>query len=107
MGPAFHLQATPGGPNGRRISYSLYLIHIPVFEVFWTMTAHTSSLAAGLPDAGWLAPHAVLVSVLLAHLLFRYVEEPARAWLRQRDLARWAASHRVSMLSGPATSRHG
>ncbi len=85
-GPA-RLLSAPWALHGGRISYSLYLVHIPVFEVFWTATTTLGPVAAGTPNAAFLAPQVLFISLLLAHLLFRYVEEPARGWLRRHDPA--------------------
>lgn len=98
------LLSAPWPVHGGRISYSLYLVHLPVFEMFWAGAARAGSLAPGLPGATWLAPHAVLLAVLLAHLLFRYVEEPARRWLRRLDPVR-RRGRRVSTLTGAATTQ--
>lgn len=82
--------------HGGRISYSLYLLHIPVFEVFWTAMLHVPSIAPGTRNAAFLAPQVLLGTVLGAHLLFRHVEEPARGWLRRHDPTRCRArGHRV------------
>ncbi|SFL85993.1 acyltransferase family protein [Geodermatophilus ruber] len=76
--------------HGGRISYSLYLIHIPVFEIFWTYMGWTPAIAPGSGLAGFLIPHVLLLTVLLAHLSYRYLEEPARLALRSRGPGRWA-----------------
>jgi peptidoglycan/LPS O-acetylase OafA/YrhL len=80
-GPAMVL-STPAMNYGGRLSYALYLVHIPLFEVYW----------AALRRFSWLAPHTVLahvvgVLVLLASvgaaaLAYHLVEEPSRRRLR-------------------------
>ncbi|MGH8923021.1 MAG: acyltransferase family protein [Actinomycetes bacterium] len=80
-GPAMVL-SMPWAVHGGRLSYSLYLVHIPMFEVFWLAQRRFT----------WLGPHTVfahvvavivLVStVLVAALLYRMVEEPAQHRLR-------------------------
>lgn len=87
------LLATAPLVHGGRISFSLYLVHIPVFEVFWTCMQWRPALHPwGLPWAV-LLPLVFCLPFLLAHLLYRWVEEPARrtmrAWLpaRRRPLA--------------------
>ncbi|MFC5996217.1 acyltransferase family protein [Pseudonocardia hispaniensis] len=63
---------------GGRISYSLYLVHIPIFEVYWLAMAylpelHQPTLTAHLVGAGVL-----LATVPVAQLLYRMVENPCR-----------------------------
>ena len=77
-GPAMWL-ARPGMVYGGRISYSLYLVHIPMFEVFWLAQEHFPLLFGRSTSLG----HAVGLSVLLATvpaaaLVHGLVEEPAR-----------------------------
>ncbi|MCL7713618.1 acyltransferase family protein [Stenotrophomonas mori] len=75
-----------------RMSYSLYLWHWPVFVLFrWTL---------GLDSAGTGAA-AVLCTVLLSWLSWRWVEQPLRfgACWRARD-ARWVACGLAIMLLG-------
>lgn len=69
--------------HGGRISFSIYLVHVPVFEIFWTEMALRPSLAPGTALATFLIPQVLLLVVLLGHLFYRYVEEPARVWLRR------------------------
>ncbi|MCE3550372.1 acyltransferase family protein [Pseudonocardia sp. RS11V-5] len=79
----------PAMVHGGRISYALYLIHIPMFEVFWLALRRYG----GFGGSSLLAPDGVLAHVLAvvvllatvpaAHLLFRYVEEPARAAMKE------------------------
>jgi peptidoglycan/LPS O-acetylase OafA/YrhL len=70
---------------GGRLSFALYLVHVPVFEVFWTLMGWYPRLAPGSTIAGFLTPHVLLSTLPLAYLLYRFVEEPARR--RLRDLA--------------------
>jgi peptidoglycan/LPS O-acetylase OafA/YrhL len=76
--------------HGGRISYSLYLVHVPIFEIFWTYMGWSPRIAAGSALGTFLIPHVVLFAVLVAHLTYRYVEEPARLWLRGRGPGRWS-----------------
>ena len=76
--------------HGGRISYSLYLVHVPVFEIFWTGMLYQSRLEPGSALAAILTPQVLLVALVLAHLAYRYVEEPSRQWLRGRGPGRWA-----------------
>jgi len=87
-GPAMWL-ARPCAVRGGRLSYSLYLVHIPMFEVFWTAQAH---FPLHLGRSTVLA-HAVGAAVLagtvpVAALVHRVVEEPARLRLGRLALGR-------------------
>jgi peptidoglycan/LPS O-acetylase OafA/YrhL len=77
-GPAMWL-ARPSTVRGGQLSYSLYLVHIPMFEVFWVAQEHFPAQLGRSTTTG----HAVGLTVLLATvpvaaLLHRLVEEPAR-----------------------------
>ena len=76
---------TPVMVLGGRLSFALYLVHVPVFEVFWTLMGWYPRLAPGSALAGLLTPHVLLLTVPLAYVLYRFVEEPARR--RLRDVA--------------------
>ncbi|HTK61262.1 MAG TPA: acyltransferase [Pseudonocardia sp.] len=81
-GPA-RLLSTNWAVHGGRISYSLYLVHIPVFEVIWTLMIRYRFIGPDTPGGVALA-FAGLVSVFVAaHLLWRFVEEPARQRMRR------------------------
>jgi peptidoglycan/LPS O-acetylase OafA/YrhL len=86
-GPA-RLLAREAFVHGGRISYSLYLIHVPVFEIFWTFMGWYPAIGPGTALGSILIPHVLLLVLLLAHLSYRYLEEPARLWLRARDPGR-------------------
>jgi peptidoglycan/LPS O-acetylase OafA/YrhL len=91
-GPAMWL-ARPLAVRGGRISYSLYLVHIPMFEVFWLAQEHFPLLLG----RSTVAAHALGLAVLLgtvpvAALVHGLVEEPARVWLGRFGLARRTAS---------------
>ena len=67
---------------GGRLSYGLYLVHIPLFEVYWL----------AMRRFAWLAPHTALAHVVggfvllatlgAAALTYHLVEEPSRRRLR-------------------------
>ncbi len=79
-GPAA-LLARPALVQGGRVSYALYLVHIPVFELFWLAQAYVPALRGGV--VGHAAGAAVVVLTYpLAAAAFRWVEEPARRRLR-------------------------
>jgi peptidoglycan/LPS O-acetylase OafA/YrhL len=87
-GPAMWL-ARPWAVFGGRISYSLYLVHIPMFEVFWLAQEHFPQLLGRSTPTG----HAVGLAVLLltlpaAALLHGLVEEPARLRLARLSPSR-------------------
>jgi peptidoglycan/LPS O-acetylase OafA/YrhL len=73
---------------GGRLSYALYLVHIPLFEMYWL----------ALRRFQWLAPHTVLAHVVgvlvvmatvaVAALAYHLVEEPSRRRLRALGPAR-------------------
>lgn len=82
--------------HGGRISYSLYLVHVPVFEIFWTHMGWNERIGPGSALGSFVVPHLLLLVVLLAHLSYRYVEEPARLWLRSRGPGRWSRRDRIA-----------
>jgi peptidoglycan/LPS O-acetylase OafA/YrhL len=69
--------------HGGRISYSLYLVHVPTFEVFWTAQERLGILQHDNLLSTVLTPLVFVAVFVLAHLLYRYVEEPARRALRR------------------------
>jgi len=79
-GPA-RLLSTRAAVSGGRLSYGLYLVHIPLLEVYWLALRRFDALAH--PTVALLVGAAVLAaSVPVAALLYRLVEEPARRALR-------------------------
>ena len=84
-GPAMVL-AHPMAVSSGRISFSLYLVHVPIFEVFWTALRHFP--VTGRP-ACFAALTVLLSTVLVAGIAYHLVEEPARR--RMRRIARPAA----------------
>ncbi|MFR9803222.1 acyltransferase family protein [Pseudonocardia sp. RS010] len=92
-GPACWL-ARPAMVHGGRISYALYLIHIPMFEVYWLGLRRYGGFGGStlLAADGALA-HVLGLAVLgatvpAAHLLYRWVEEPARTAMKELP-AQW------------------
>ena len=80
-GPATWL-AHPLAVRGGRISYALYLVHIPMFEVFWVAQGHHPLLLGPSTAAGHAAGLAVLLATVpVAALVHGLVEEPARVRL--------------------------
>jgi peptidoglycan/LPS O-acetylase OafA/YrhL len=87
-GPAT-LLARPLMVSGGRISFSLYLVHIPIFEMFWTALRHFP--VTGRP-ACFVALIVLLSTVVVAGIAYHLVEEPARRRMRRialpaRDVA--------------------
>jgi peptidoglycan/LPS O-acetylase OafA/YrhL len=88
-GPAM-LLAGRWAVRGGRISYALYLVHIPMFEVLWLAQEHLPNRLHQASLTGHAVGLAVLVGTLpVAALLHRAVEEPAR-----RRLARLVPARR-------------
>ncbi|MEQ3551189.1 acyltransferase family protein [Pseudonocardia nematodicida] len=80
-GPVHHLLTRPSVVHGGRISYALYLVHIPMFEIFWLLSDSGVLPAGG--ETGHLIALTVFVGTLpVAHLLYTLVEQPARRWMR-------------------------
>jgi peptidoglycan/LPS O-acetylase OafA/YrhL len=103
-GPSRVLSTRPA-VHGGRISYSLYLIHVPVFEILWTAMAHFPGIGPGTTWYRVVVPAAFLAALLAAHLSYTLLEEPARMALRARGPGRWArgrrAAARVVTAEGP------
>jgi peptidoglycan/LPS O-acetylase OafA/YrhL len=77
-GPATWL-ARPVMVYGGRISYSLYLVHIPMFEVFWLAQEHYPQALGRSTGLAHVVGLAVLVATVpVAALVHGLVEEPAR-----------------------------
>ncbi len=80
-GPAMWL-ARGWAVRGGRVSYSLYLVHIPMFEVFWLAQEHFPATLGRTTLAGHVAGLAVLLATVpVAALVHGLVEEPARVRL--------------------------
>ncbi|GAA1830682.1 hypothetical protein GCM10009772_05530 [Pseudonocardia alni subsp. carboxydivorans] len=82
-GPVHHLLTRGPMVHGGRISYALYLVHIPMFEIFWFLS--DSGVLPRGGETGHLIALTVFVGTLpVAHLLYSLVERPARRWMRGR-----------------------
>jgi len=81
QGPA-RLLSKPLMVTGGRISFALYLVHLCLFEVFWTAMDVVPRLRYDSAAAALAMPVVLVASFPCAYLLWRYVEEPARRWLR-------------------------
>lgn len=93
-GPVARALGTPRLRHGGRISYALYLVHFPLIEMALVVMTRIPALAPDTAAAALLVPHLVVASLVLAHLAYRYVEEPGQAWMRDRDPSRRRGSAR-------------
>lgn len=100
-GPA-RLLSTNWAVHGGRISYSLYLVHIPVFEVAWTVMWRYPVIGPDTPGGVAVAFAALVAAFVAAHLLWKLVEEPARVRLR-RVVDRPNGADRPKTTERPAT----
>lgn len=66
------------------ISYSLYLVHVPIQMVFLTVVDFIAPGYRGFAGSYWLLPAHLALSCLLATLVYRWFELPAGRFLRQR-----------------------
>ncbi|MDD7966395.1 acyltransferase family protein [Actinomycetospora lemnae] len=93
-GPVARALGTRPLRHGGRISYALYLVHFLLIEMALVAMTRIPALAPDTAAAALLVPHLVVVSVALAHLAYRFVEEPAQVWMRDRDPSRRRVSAR-------------
>jgi len=82
-GVVARLLSTRWAVHGGRISYSLYLVHVPLFELFWAAMERIEAFRADAPLATALTPVVFLAAFALAHVLYTLVEQPARRALRR------------------------
>ncbi len=80
-GPARWL-SKPWMVLGGRLSFALYLVHLCIFEVFWTAMDVVPQFHADSPWVALVLPAVFVLPFPCAYLLWRYVEEPARLWIR-------------------------
>jgi peptidoglycan/LPS O-acetylase OafA/YrhL len=73
----------PAMVYGGRISFSLYLVHVPLFETWTLLSGHVSWLGGRTALGSLLSSHLLPVAIVAAHFLYRYVEEPGRQWMRR------------------------
>ena len=67
---------------GGQISFSLYMIHEPVHTIWnWAVAQYTIVMPKSV--AKIVVVGLIAVAVLAAIALFRWVEEPARRWMRR------------------------
>ncbi|WP_181783222.1 acyltransferase family protein [Pseudonocardia pini] len=82
-GGAARWLSTPAMVLGGRISYALYLIHIPMFEVYWLAMAYLPELVGSTVLAHLAGLSMLVATVPAAWLLYRWVEEPARVAMKK------------------------
>lgn len=70
---------------GGRISFALYLVHICLFEVFWTLMDVVPALGPASRWSALASPVVLAATIPVSYLLWRFVEEPARRALRGRE----------------------
>lgn len=102
-GPAQFLSAD-WAVHGGRISYSLYLVHVPILEIFWTCMGWYPSIAPGTGLGTFLIPQLFLLILVVAHLMYRFVEEPARLRLRRHDPGKWGTRNQHEAVVNAAGS---
>jgi peptidoglycan/LPS O-acetylase OafA/YrhL len=83
-----------------RISYSAYIVHALVLAIYARLVIHRFAA-----DSGALIEFAIVLGFLAivigcAHLLYEYVEEPGRRWLRDLLVDRPAATRVLVMQRG-------
>ena len=66
-------------------SYALYMIHMPVDLVWFQALGRFLSAEQLQVWAAALVIAAILLSILVAGLMYTLIEKPARGWLRARD----------------------
>jgi peptidoglycan/LPS O-acetylase OafA/YrhL len=80
-GPAM-LLSRPALVYGGHLSYALYLVHIPMLEVYWLALRRFAVLGPDTVLAPAVGVVVVLLTVPVAALGYRLVEEPARRRMR-------------------------
>ena len=99
---------------GGQISFSLYMIHEPVHTV-WNWIAQEYRLALPMWGMKIVVAGLIAAALTLSAVLFRFVEEPARRWMRRmvdyRDVkggsARPPAGGRLQAVEGRVTESSG
>jgi peptidoglycan/LPS O-acetylase OafA/YrhL len=99
-GPA-RVLSHPWAVYGGRISYALYLVHIPMFELFWLAQAYLPELAAHTALGHVVGTGVVLGAGVVAAATYRWVEEPARRHMRHLVAPRVAGPSEPKPLPAP------
>jgi peptidoglycan/LPS O-acetylase OafA/YrhL len=103
-GPAM-LLSTPAFGYGGRLSYGLYLVHIPIFEVYWLALERYPVLAPHTALAHVVGLQVLLLTVGVAALMYRFVEEPSRRSLRALTPAVERLPVRIALAAGILRAR--
>jgi peptidoglycan/LPS O-acetylase OafA/YrhL len=101
-GPAMVLSAQ-WAVYGGRISYCLYLVHIPIFELYWVALQKFSWLGPDTPLAHVIGALVLMSTLTVAALAYRVVEEPARRRMRRMVSA---GGPSTPMVTPPVPARH-
>lgn len=64
-------------------SFSLYLVHAPLLQVVWLMLVHPLHLHSSGEQALLEMLAGSLLSLLIADLFFRFIEQPSHEWSRR------------------------
>jgi peptidoglycan/LPS O-acetylase OafA/YrhL len=67
---------------GGGVSFALYLVHVPLIKLFRDVHAHTDLVPLSYEHRTYGELGVALLSLVIAYLLFRHVEEPARRRMR-------------------------
>ena len=103
-GPAM-LLSTPALVHGGRLSYALYLVHIPLFEVYWLALERFPVLAPNTALAHVVGIQVLFAAVGVSALVYRMVEEPSRRGLRRLSPAVERLGVRVAIALGILRAR--
>jgi peptidoglycan/LPS O-acetylase OafA/YrhL len=68
---------------GGKISFAMYLVHIPLFEIAYTLMKWYPRLDQGTGPGTFILPHLLAATWLVGYLVHRFVEEPARRSMRR------------------------
>jgi len=93
---------------GGGVSFALYLVHVPLIKLFRDAHAHTDLIPLPYDQRAYGELVVAVLSLVLAYLLFRYVEEPARRTLRGLalgDVRRRVSSFRLHPDAAVDTNR--
>ncbi|MCU1618996.1 MAG: acyltransferase 3 [Modestobacter sp.] len=93
--------SSPALVLGGRISFAMYLVHLCVADAVVFLGQHVATFAAGTPGSELLTVHLIPLTIAVAYLLWRFVEEPGRRFMRDRCPVR----RRPALAVAPAEQR--
>lgn len=73
---------------GGKISYSVYLVHMPIIEVIWYLQNVNPVWVAGGAVSRWAFVAVPVVVTIAGYALWRWVEEPGRHVMRRMAVGR-------------------